>query len=213
MIKKRILIIFYALLLCVTASFAWLSNFEKNYVSDVRIEYSDGALTVANLNFDAYIERSNDDGTFTALGDGENFTFDSKKMVPDAITPFNIKIRNTSSTESRKAKLSVALRIDPEEAKQANILDVIYLEMVAGDGFSGTNMYHIYVRLDEASKVGNTADGEYFFYIYGEGEEIIIPPSTSVDDYVTLNCKFYYDQSATAEYQNKSIQTVAFRLE
>ena len=51
--KKRILIIFYALLLCVTASFAWLSNFQPNKVTNLSVDYSGGALTVADLDFDA----------------------------------------------------------------------------------------------------------------------------------------------------------------
>lgn len=211
--KKRILIIFYALLLCVTASFAWLSNFQPNKVTNLSVDYSGGALTVADLDFDAHIEVPDEKGEYRALSKDEQFSFDSKKMVPDTITPFKIKIKNNSETEYRKAKLSIALKVDAEEMSEANVLDVMYLEVVAGDGFGDGITYHVYVRLDEASVVGDESNGEYFYYIYGEGDEILIPPTTADKEYVTLDCSFYYDQNATAEYQNKSIQAISFRLE
>lgn len=216
--KKRILIVIYALLLCVTASFAWLSNFNKNIVEDIKIDFRDGALTVTDPGFQAYIETVNSKGNFERIPDGPNgeqlpFTFEQKQMVPDAVTPFRIKVKNTSTTDYRKAKLGVALRIDPEATRTANILDVMYLDIVAGDGFSDSNTYHVYVRLDAASKVGSEDNGEYFLWIYGEGDEIIIPPTTADKEYVTLDCSFYYDQNATAEYQNQSIYAMAFRLE
>ena len=53
--KKRILIIIYALLLCVTASFAWLSNFEIKPVNNVLIDFrgkpEGGLATVASFDF------------------------------------------------------------------------------------------------------------------------------------------------------------------
>ena len=133
-------------------------------------------------------------------------------MVPDSITPFNIKINNKSATESRKAKLSVAIRIDPVEMGSVNVLDVLYLEVVAGSGFAGTNNYHVFTKLSDAQIIGDEDSGEYLLMIYGNGSEIIIPP-TEAGQYVTLACSFYYDQNATAEYQNKSVEAIQFRLE
>ncbi len=216
--KKRILVICYALLLCATASLAWLSDFQPNVVEDLRVEFQDGALTVVNLDFDAYIEAPNSEGAFERVPDGnqegeEYYLFNKKQMVPDSITPFKIKIKNTSTTESRKAKIGVAIRLDPEEMKDVNILDVIYLDMVAGDGFDTTNNYHVFLRLNAAEPIGAEDSGEYFLWAYGDGEEITIPPTKPGTEYVTLDCSFYYDQEATAEYQNKSIQAIAFRLE
>ena len=216
--KKRILIVIYALLLCVTASFAWLSNFNKTDVKNLLIDYQAGELTITDLGFQAFIETPNSDGVFERIPDDLDggqlpFTFDHKAMVPDSVTPFKIKIKNNSSEKSRDAKLGIALRIDPEAAKVANILEVMYIDVIAGDGFSDDENYHIYMRLDEASVVGNSENGEYFLWLYGEGSEIIIPPTSDDKEYVTLDCSFYYDQDATAEYQNKSIQAIAFRLE
>jgi hypothetical protein len=211
--KKRILIIFYALLLCVTASFAWLSNFQANYVDEyISVDFRDGALSVVNLDFDAHIETPDADGTFTEIPEG-TFAFDKRQMVPDSITPFKIKIKNNSETAERKAKLGVAIRIDPTENVDFNILDVLYLDVVAGSGFKDGNNHHVFVKLSTASRVGASDSGEYFLWIYGDGKEIVIPPTTAENEYVTLDCSFYYDQNATAEYQNKSIQAMAFRIE
>lgn len=212
MMKKRILIIFYALLLCVTASFAWLSNFQANIVEDIRVDFHEGSLTVVNLDFDAHIETKNASGVFEKIPDGP-FVFDKKQMVPDSITPFKIKIKNNSTTDDRKAKLGIAIRIDPTQISEANILDVMYIDVVAGNGFSRANNYHVFLKLNAAEPVGAEGSGEYFLWIYGDGEEITIPPTTAENEYVTLDCSFYYDQNATAEYQNKSIQAMAFRLE
>lgn len=211
--KKRILIIFYALLLCVTASFAWLSNFEANYVNNIRVKYDNGALKVVGNNFDAHIEIRNEKGDFVEIPDGEAFKFDSRKMVPDSITPFKIKIKNNSDAEAMKAKIGVAISVDPEKIKDVNVLDVIYLDVVAGDGFNKVNNYHTFVKLSDAYQVGGADTGDYFLWIYGEGSEIIIPATTAKTEYVTLDCSFYFDQNATAEYQNQSINTLAFRLE
>ena len=141
------------------------------------------------------------------------FVFDKKQMVPDSITPFKIKIKNNSTTDDRKAKLGIAIRIDPTQISEANILDVMYIDVVAGNGFSRANNYHVFLKLNAAEPVGAEGSGEYFLWIYGDGEEITIPPTTAENEYVTLDCSFYYDQNATAEYQNKSIQAMAFRLE
>lgn len=210
--KKRILIIFYALLLCVTASFAWLSNFQANIVEDIKVDFREGALTVVNLDFDAYIETRADDGSFNKIPEGP-FMFDKKQMVPDAMTPFKIKIKNNSLTEERKAKLGVAIRIDPTQMEDVNILDVLYLDVVAGNGFKDGNNHHVFLRLNAAEPIGTVGSGEYFLWIYADGSEISVPPSTAENEYVTLDCSFYYDQNATAEYQNKSIQAMAFRIE
>lgn len=210
--KKRIFVVICALLLCVTASFAWLSNFQANYVTNLKVDYENGALSVVGLGFSGYIETKDASGEFVRIPDGEAFKFDAKQMVPDSITPFNIKINNKSATESRKAKLSVAIRIDPVEMGSVNVLDVLYLEVVAGSGFVGTNNYHVFTKLSDAQIIGDRDSGEYLLVIYGNGSEIIIPP-TEEGQYVTLACSFYYDQNATAEYQNKSVEAIQFRLE
>ena len=211
--KKRILIVIYALLLCVTASFAWLSNFQANYVNEIRVDFSNGALSVINLDFNAYIETRTESGSFERIPDGEIFSFDHKSFVPDSITPFRIKIKNKSTTEFRKAKIGVAIRLKQSEVGNVNLLDMLYLDVVAGDGFDETNNYHVFVKLNTADLVSTEEEGEYLLYIYGDGDEIMIPPTTPTKEYVTLDCSLYFDQNATAEYQNEVITAMTFRLE
>jgi hypothetical protein len=211
--KKRILIVIYALLLCVTASFAWLSNFQANHVNEINVDFSNGALNIVNLDFNAYIETRTESGSFERIPDGEMFSFDHKRMVPDSITPFRIKIKNNSTTESRKAKLAVAIRLKQSEVGNVNLLDMLYLDVVAGDGFSETNNYHVFVKLNTADLISTEEEGEYLLYVYGDGDEIIIPPTSSAKEYVTLDCSLYFDQNATAEYQNEVITAMTFRLE
>ena len=206
--KKRIMIVVYALLLCVTASFAWLSNFQANEVSNVSVDFSDGALTVIDPGFDAYIEVKNANGAFEPVV--QDFVFDKKQMVPDTITPFNVKIKNKSTESARKAKLGVAIRVNPAQLDEVNLLDVIYIDAVMGDGFGDVKKQHVYIKLSEAQRVGADDSGEYFLWIYGDGNEIEIP---ATGKYVTITCSFYYDQNATAAHQNKTIEAMAFRLE
>lgn len=208
--KKRILIIVYALLLCVTSSFAWLSNFEANQAKHVTVDFQNGNATVVDPGYDAYIT-TEQNGEDVRVGD--KFVFDHKKMVPNSVTPFKIKIKNKSETESKKAKLSLAIKISPEEASKVNILDVLYVDIVVGQGFDGANTYHVFKKLSEATLIGSKNSGEYILDIYGNGEEIVIPPTSEENEYVSLNCYIYYDKNATAEYQDKTIQTLSFRLE
>jgi hypothetical protein len=97
--------------------------------------------------------------------------------------------------------------------KDVNVLDVLYLDVVAGNGFGDGNNHHVFLRLNAAEQVGAEGSGEYFLWIYGDGSEITIPPTNATNEYVTLDCSFYYDQNATAEYQHKTIQAMSFRIE
>lgn len=215
--KKRILIIIYALLLCVTASFAWLSNFEIKPVNNVLIDFrgkpEGGLATVASFDFDTVLEIADENGDYVSLAKDVPYTFDKKNMIPDSMTSFRIKLKNNSDTESRTTKLILGISIDPEEAKNVNILDVLYLDVVASSGFMNLENYHIYVRLNEAKEIGAAGSGEYTLTLYGEGNELVIPASNGEDRYATIDCKLYFDQEATAEYQNKTIEAMVFRFE
>ena len=204
--KKRIFVIVVALLLCVSASFAWLSNREEQPVSNIDVGF-DNPVSVAKLDFTAIMEVEKDPGVFTPLGKGESFSFSKKDLIPDSVTRFKIKIMNNSE-EASEAKLAVAITLDPEQVKTANILDVLYIDVMAVDGLSGTNDYHIFAGLKDAEEVGSVGGGSYLFYVYGDGSELPVPPSTEV----TLDCYFYYSQEATAKYQNKDI-SLSFRIE
>lgn len=79
---------------------------------------------------------------------------------------------------------------------------------------------HIFKKLSEATYKG---DGIFSLEIYGENDKLVIPTKDAVIDYlddpykttgyVALNCSFYYDQNAGAEYQGMGIDSLFFRLE
>ena len=83
---------------------------------------------------------------------------------------------------------------------------------LANPNFTNLENYHIYVRLNEAKEVGAKGSGEYVLTLYGDGNELVIPANAD-NKYATINCKIYFDQEATAEYQNKTIEAMVFRFE
>lgn len=214
MMKKRILIIVYALLLCVTASFAWLSNIDSYRVKSLYAEFDNGSLTVLNFDFDAKLSVPTVDASGVESWvdvdpetDGAHI-FDKTKMVPDSISPFKIRIANKAG-EAIEARFSLALRIPKESVP---LLDVIYIDSIAGDGFDKTTTYHKFIKLSEAELVLESEEyNEYVLRIYTYGDEILIPYKSG--NFVTLDCSFYFDQNATAEYQTMTIDSIVFRLE
>lgn len=205
--KKRILIIVYVLLLCVTVSFAWLSNVQENINKTVDVNFENGKAMITDFSFDAYLEKRNTDGTYSKVEGA--FEFDQRTMVPGVRVPFRIRIKNISDVE-KKAKLVLDMQIDGFDADGVNILDVLYIDMVPGEGFEDDKTRNIFIKLSEAETVGDASDGRFSLDLYGEGGELTIPASKN---YVTLECSFYYDQNATAEYQNKAISALSFKLE
>ena len=204
--KKRIFIIVLSLLLCASATFAWLSNFETTSVKNINVGF-DNPVSVSKLDFDAEMWVETTPGQFTCLEDDAPFTFPKERMIPDSVTRFKIKIKNNTAEDS-KAKLALSIALDPEQAKTVNLLDVLYLDIMAGEGFNGADDHHIFVNLRESREVGASGSGNYLYYAYGEGNELTIPKSAEV----TLDCYFYYSQEATAKYQDKDI-ALSFRIE
>lgn len=215
--KKRILIIVYVLLLCVTTSFAWLSNVQENKNDTVDVNFADGKAVITDFAFDAYLEKRNDDGTYSKVEGA--FEFDQRTMVPGVRVPFKIKIKNIGDN-AKNTKLVLDMHIDNFDVNEPSILDMLYIDMVLGKGFADSGTRNIFIKLSEANVVGNEGSGDFSLDLYGEGEELTIPIQSIVDEinpgadgYVTLDCSFYYDQNATAEYQNKAISAMSFRLE
>ena len=212
--KKRIFVIVLALLLCVTASFAWLSNFESKRVKNINVGF-DNPVSIAKLDLDASIEVESTPGVFEKLTDDKPFTFDKRQMIPDSVTRFKINVTNTAKlvegagqSQATKFKLAVAIKIDPKQAEVANLLDVLYLDVMVGNANNGANDNHVFVSLSEAEEIGEAGSGTYLFYVYDEKNTISVLPESTV----TFDCYFYYSESATAKYQNKDI-AISFRIE
>lgn len=196
--KKRIILSIGALLLLlsVVTSVAWLSNFEKKKVKSVRVNYQNGMMTIADMNFDAWALVPDGSGSYRKLGYNEEFTFNSRSLVPDSVTPFKIEIKNGAGSE-KTANLSLIFTTD-----DPTLLEHFYIDVVIG------NKYHVYRCLAEANEIGNVGSGIYVLDIYGEGAEINI----SAYSIITLDCYFYYDKFADASNQEKNIN-IKFRLE
>ena len=198
--KKRIILSIGALLLLlsVVTSVAWLSNFDKKKVKSVRVNYQNGMMTIADMNFDAWALVPDGSGSYRKLGDNEEFTFNSRSLVPDSVTPFKIEIENKTESE-KTANLSLIFTTDDDDT---TLLEHFYIDVVIG------NKYHVYRCLAEASEIGNVGSGIYVLDIYGEGAEINI----SASSIITLDCYFYYDKFADASNQANNIN-IEFKLE
>jgi hypothetical protein len=198
--KKRIILSIGALLLLlsVVTSVAWLSNFDKKKVTSVNVDYQNGMMTIADMNFDAWALVPDGSGSYRKLGDNEEFTFNSRSLVPDSVTPFKIEIENKTESE-KTANLSLIFTTDDDDT---TLREHFYIDVVIG------NKYHVYRCLAEASEIGNVGSGIYVLDIYGEGAEINI----SASSIITLDCYFYYDKFADASNQAKNIN-IQFRLE
>ena len=196
--KKRIILSIGALLLLlsVVTSVAWLSNFDKKKVKSVRVNYQNGMMTIADKNFDAWALVPDGSGSYRELGDEEDFTFNSRSLVPDSVTPFKIEIENKTESE-KTANLSLIFTTD-----DTTLLEHFYIDVVIG------NKYHVYRCLGEAKEIGSGGSGNYALDIYGEGAEINI----SALSVITLDCYFYYDKFTDASNQANNID-IEFRLE
>lgn len=221
--KKRILIIVYALLLCVTASFAWISNFSETHVkSSVQINYNNGALTVWNNNFEGKlmvpkVVGTNADGTPKEEWNVvENHIFDSTKFVPDSVTPFRLGIKNKSG-ENQQARLSLVFKMPTEDVE---LLNYIYINVIGIEvenknpewSFAKEDSYHRFVKLSEAEQISsNDGESEFVLRLYSYSNPIAVPNVNN--RFFEFDCFFYFDPEAPTEMQHKSISAMAFRLE
>jgi hypothetical protein len=92
----------------------------------------------------------------------------------------------------------------------ARLLDVMFIDFVAGDGFnlSGEN-YHVYRKLSESVRIGEENSGDFLLDIYGDTNRILIPNKESV----TLNGFFFLSEEATAVHQGMALNAISFRIE
>ena len=214
--KKRILIIVYALLLCVTASFAWLSNTQLNEAGEIAVKFSkdkdDYKVLITDFSFEGYLEKKGVNDVYEKV-EG-SFTFDTQTTVPGVRIPFRIRVKNVAEV-SKNAKLVLDMYVENYDADSPNILDMLYIDVVLGDGFAESGSRHVYKKLSEASVIGEDGSGTFSLDIYGDNDKITIPSYNKVsvaDGFVALNCSLYYDQNATVEYQETGV-AFAFRLE
>ena len=188
--KKRILIVVYALLLCVTICFAWLSNSRVNYVKNINVDYKNGALTIGHAGVKGVIGRIDENGNFQMV---EKLEIDPKVMVPGSGHKFQIRLKNTEEITEQKIKLGVLIRLSEgtketrgvdgeQDSTLPDVFDKLYISVLkkAANGGGANNVEFdsensFSVKLSAASVYGNKKDNMYFLWICGEGNEIILP--------------------------------------
>ena len=220
MMKKRILIVLYVLLLCVTASFAWLSNIQETETNTISVDFTNGMIS--DFTFNASLEMSDS----YKIESTEGIKLNNKLMVPGARVPFKIHIEK--GKEEKRAKLVLDLDMDCVEADLdtdgiPKIMKMVYVEIIfneISEDNPGGKTRRVFKKLSEFSET-NGFYGDYTIELFGEGEEIIVSSAifnedgtvSAGNDILTLNCSLYYDQLATAEYQDMGIGAMLFRLE
>ena len=200
---KRIIALVYAILLCVTVSFAWILTEEENIVDDVIVGYDDGKLVIASKDVDGKImiidEKS---GTATELT--ENY-FSPADILPNGIIPFSLRIKN-NAYEDLIVDISI-IGIAPEDVK---ILDVVYFSATPTTGWGDSRPHAEYVLLSEARL--NTIDGTYTLDI-AKGVRLSPTEPLNDDDYMAYECYFYFDaEKMTNEHQNIDLNIGAIRI-
>ena len=221
--KKRILIVVYVLLLCVTASFAWLSNIQETNVKSVNVDFENAMITDFSLDAELKIDPSYVETSDEEKNDESGIKLSGNSTLPGSRIPFEIVITRDEKAE-KKSKLFLDLELDEADAE---ILKFIYVEVVytevtviKGEGNKeeySTKSRHVFKRLLDSEQGGYY--GDYSVEIFGEGNEIIIPPqrvekeNSPPEMYVTLNCSFYYSDEATATCQDMGIDAMVFRME
>ena len=95
--RKKLILAAYCALLCITVTFSWLFDIVPNHVKEVVIDYKDrGHLFIANANMRGSLFMQDPSGTYVEVD--ESFSFDSNRLIPNAVIPFNIDIQNTGSS-------------------------------------------------------------------------------------------------------------------
>lgn len=202
MIKKRILLLMYALLLCVTASFAWIIIRDPIRTKSLVVDYHTHKLMVSDKNIELSIWVPEKDG-FAEISnssdeDNRNELFRFQNIVPDYNVSYQIRIKNNTS-----APITIRLSISSLSCadKLINVDDaLVYLSVRPGNLFKS----HAGIKLPEEKYMGITdqtlqsiGNGQYSLSLY---DGLQIPPTG--DGYVELECYFYFSKEMDNSYQN-----------
>lgn len=217
--KKKILLAAYVLLLCITVSFAWILNPEKNVSDSFFIQYgsdSGNRLVVAPRDVEMTVyaqqeERWQKVGSSSDKEESqERFRVDSQSVIPNSSVPFRIRIKNQSNSVIRIRVELVGIVCD-----QILVADeIIYASALGSMEYSNYSVMtpeNVYLSLNndgvlvETDEENHTATYNLVLY-----EEIEVP--ITGDDYVELDCYFYFDKDRmTNVCQNKTLYVSSFR--
>ena len=216
--KKRIFLIFWCLLLCVTVSFSWIITNKENIVKFVRVDYTgnNGTLVVAPKKIQMSVLMNDPTtnemkviGSSTDVKNPNNELFEVKNIVPNSNVPFKIRLKNKSS-EVIQLKISLERFVCDERLLQEGN-SKIYLSAVAGSNYANyPNVVapeNIYEPLSVAQKMENSEENEYYLTLY----EMVRVPPTGQDGFVDIDCYFYFDKNMDNTYQDLDFSVLSFR--
>jgi len=202
-ITKRIIALVYALLLCVTVSFAWILTEKENIVEDVIVGYNNGNLVIAAKDISGKLVISDDEGNETVLD--QEYLFSPTEIIPNSVVAFSLRIKNNSYDEMM-ANISV-VGITAEDAK---ILDVVYFSAQPSSGWGDVTPQSVYVKLGDANY--NELDRSYSLTV---ASSVLLRPTEPLneDDYMEYECYLYFDgDTMTNEHQDIKLSIGSIRI-
>jgi hypothetical protein len=215
-VTKRIFLLLYALLLLITASFAWIINRDPFRARNVLVDFTEsGKLTVSDKNIEMSIWIANEKGEYREISnsswESSDELFTVENIVPDHNVPFQIRLKNTSE-DVLDINISVAKMICSDKLVGESGADAkVYFSTMPG------RKYKTYtsIKLPEEQyfpltrdRIITTGENQYSLAFYNS---LQVPP-TGVDDYVELDCRIYFDSSMDNTYQNQEFRIVTFKV-
>lgn len=199
--KKKLILFAYCILLCITVTFSWLFDILPNHVYEVIIDYQNNGLFIVNANMDANLfMQEQDGGEFVEVK--ESFGFDHSRLIPNAVIPFYMNIHNTGTSNT---SVTVTLLMQVEDPA---LLDVLFIDIVVAADSSNAGK-HVYKKLSEAERLGDSDSTEYALTLYGVDNKLFVKGQSEVK----LDGYLYFDRNADSTYQGKSLEIISFRLE
>ena len=201
--SKRIIALIYAILLCVTVSFAWILSEKENIVKDVTIGYNNGKLVIAPTDIQGKVLISDSLGNETELTD--DFEFNPTDIIPNSIIAFSLRLRNNSYME-----IPVNITFVGITAENPSILDVVYFSATPSTGWKENTPPSTYINLGDA--VYNEVDGTYTLTVL---TTVVLRPTEVLneDDYMGYECYFYFDGEAmTNAHQDANLEIGTIRI-
>ena len=199
---KRIIALVYAILLCVTVSFAWILTEEENIVDDVIVGYDDGKLVIASKDIEGKIIIADEQGNETELT--EDYFFSPTEILPNSVIAFSLRIKNNAYEE-----MVVDISMVGISAENVSLLDVVYFSATPSSGWEGETPSSVYVKLGDAALA---QDGTYTLNVAAAVRLRSTEPLNE-DDYMEYECYFYFDgESMTNVHQNIDLSVGAIRI-
>ncbi len=202
-LTKRIFALVYAILLCVTVSFAWILTEEENIVEHVIVGYGDGKLVIASKDISGKLIIADENGNETELN--EDYFFSSTEILPNSVIAFSLRIKN-NSYEDMVVDISI-VGISPEDVK---ILDVVFFSATPASGWKNETPQAVYVKLGDAKY--NEQDGTYTLSV---AKAVRLRPTEPLneDDYLEYECYLYFDgETMTNVHQDIDLDIGAVRI-